>query len=281
LIKENSKLFNIFFDKLDYEKHIIENSLDKILNVDLVNYGDVERKWTYTPFHNVDPNLSEPFPVELDDICRLHWLVRTRKVTTILEIGLGKSTIAFDDAMASNKSQFGDFVTTNLRRDNPFEVHTVDNNQNWVNVIRDNHDLPSVRYHLTDLQMGTFNGRICTYYDTLPNICPDFIYLDGPDQFSVNGSIRGVTTAHKDRLPMSADVLALEHFLLPGTLIAVDGRTANARFLKSNLQRNWLYFHYVEADQHFFELAEQPLGPYNKKQIDYCLGDEFYNRVIG
>jgi len=78
---------------------------------------------------------------------------------------------------------------------------------------------------------------------------------------------------------MSADVLAIEHFLLPGTLIVVDGRTANARFLKTNLQRNWSYYYSKEYDQHYFELTEKPLGVYNKKQIDYCLGKEFHLRV--
>ena len=33
---------------------------------------------------------------------------------------------------------------------------------------------------------------------------------------------------------MAADILAIEHFLVSGTLIVVDGRTANARFLKAN-----------------------------------------------
>jgi hypothetical protein len=70
---------------------------------------------------------------------------------------------------------------------------------------------------------------------------------------------------------MAADILAMEHFLLPRTLIVIDGRTANARFLKSNLQRNWKYSYYREYDQHFFELMEEPLGELNKIQIDYSL----------
>ena len=82
----------------------------------------------------------------------------------------------------------------------------------------------------------------------MPNICPDLIYLDGPDQFSARGSVRGITTTHQDRMPMSGDILSFEHFLQPGTLIVVDGRTANARFLVSNLQRQWAYFHSEEFD---------------------------------
>jgi hypothetical protein len=117
--------------------------------------------------------------------------------------------------------------------------------------------------------MGTFNGRICTYYDNLPNIRPDFIYLDGPDQFSAGGSIRGFNCNHPDRMPMAADILAFEHFLEPGTMIVVDGRTANARFLRANLQRNWDYEYIEEYDQHFFEMNEPPLGKWNKAALDF------------
>jgi hypothetical protein len=117
--------------------------------------------------------------------------------------------------------------------------------------------------------MTTFNDRICTMYKKLPNICPDFIYLDGPEQYNVNGDIRGISTSHPDRLPMAADILILEPFLLFGTLIVTDGRTANARFLKNNLQMNWEYCHFEEEDIHAFELIEKPLGKINKRQIDF------------
>ena len=33
--------------------------------------------------------------------------------------------------------------------------------------------------------MSTFNNRICTQYKNLPLCNPDFIYLDGPDQFNI------------------------------------------------------------------------------------------------
>ena len=106
-------------------------------------------------------------------------------------------------------------------------------------------------------------------FETLPNLCPDLIYLDGPDQFSAIGNVDGITTNHIERLPMSGDLLKIEHFLLPGTLIVIDGRTANARFLKANFQRDWTYNYFEEFDQHFFELNEEPLGIYNKKQIEF------------
>ena len=35
--------------------------------------------------------------------------------------------------------------------------------------------------------MAFYNNRFCTEYSKLPLINPDFIYLDGPDQFKILG----------------------------------------------------------------------------------------------
>jgi hypothetical protein len=68
---------------------------------------------------------------------------------------------------------------------------------------------------------------------------------------------------------MAADVLSFEHFLLPGCLIVIDGRTANARFLQTNLQREWKYTYQKNFDQHYFELKEEALGPLNQLQLNF------------
>ena len=70
-------------------------------------------------------------------------------------------------------------------------------------------------------------------------------------------------------MPMISDVLKFEHFLAPGTIIVTDGRTANARFLKSNFQRNWSHLHKIKNDQHYFILDEKPLGKWNIEQLNY------------
>lgn len=156
-----------------------------------------------------------------------------------------------------------------MRRSNPFECHSIDNSKKWINLCKNSFQTENVFYHLSKCRMGLFQNRICTYYDSIPNVSPDLIYLDAPDQHSIIGEINGVSTRHKDRMPMAGDILRIEHFLLPGTLIVVDGRTANARFLKCNLQRNWDYVYLEEFDQHFFELVEKPLGRYNKLQLEF------------
>ena len=261
---------------INYKKWCLDNQINELFDIKLSTYGDIREKRKKSIYGSVNPQNNTPLEAELDDLTRLHFLVRTRKVTTILEFGVGKSTLVFADALKKNKEEFGEFVKNNLRRANPFEIHSVDSNKKWINKCKRGFIpglLKFVRFHLSKVEMTTFNGRACTMYRKLPNICPDLIYLDGPDQFSVENDIRGISTRSTDRLPMSADILFFEPFLLPGTLIVVDGRTANARFLKNNLQRNWEYNYFLEEDIHTFELIEEPLGKFNSKQLRFCLGD--------
>ena len=279
MVIEDEIIFKSLFENFDFNKYLAEKNIANLVGIDLQEYGNPQKKIIKSPFYRVDPKVTEPYAPELDDLCRLHWLLTFRHVTTVLEFGLGKSTIIIDDALNINRMNDLGYVQENLRRSNLFECHSIENNDNWIGEVRSKNNLQSVNYHKAKLTVETFNGRVCTFYDPTPNICPDFIYLDGPDQHSSTGEIRGINTRHKDRMPMSGDILAFEHFLLPGTLILVDGRTANARFLKANLQRDWIYHHDLNTDQHYFELTEVPLGIYNKQQIAYCLGENYYKRV--
>lgn len=250
-----------YFKKLT-EQLSFENSEKKAGN-------PLEKKLTKDTWSSVDPKNKVPFPTELDDLIRLHYLVVSRKVTTILEFGVGKSTFVFDHALSHNKTKFASYVKENLRRSNPMECHSIDNSKQWINSCKKNYKTKNVTYHFSKCRMGTFEGQACTFYDTIPNISPDLIYLDAPDQFTPTGNIGGVSTRHPDRMPMSGDILRFENFLLPGTLIVVDGRAANARFLKNNMKRKWVYQYEEKYDQHFFELIEEPLGRHNKKQLEF------------
>ncbi len=271
-------LEEVLFGGFDPATYLSDHPIHELLGVDLSAYGDPGLKQAVGNWTNVDPENEVPFVVELDDLLRLHHLVLSRRVTTILEFGVGKSTTVFAHALAINEERDAGVVAADMRRSNPFELHSIDNDAGWIETA--SQGLPEFlrrRCHLhhCPLEIGEFAGRLCTYYRDLPNLAPDLIYLDGPDQFSAEGDLRGLSTAHPDRMPMAADILVFEHFLPPGTLIVVDGRTANARFLATNLQRRWSYWHAVDFDQHFFELAEPPLGPYNARQIEHCLGEEF------
>lgn len=257
---------------IDYEKWCLDNKINELFGIDLNAYGKIEEKKKKGIYELVDPNNKISFPPELDDLIRLHFLTRSRKVATILEFGVGSSTVVFADAMKKNKEEFGEFIKANIRRVNLLEIHSVDNDEVWIDRCKRNFPanlLDFAYFHFSEAEMTTFNGRACTMYEKLPNICPDLIYLDGPSQFNIKNNIRGISTASVDRLPMSADILLFEPFLLPGALIVVDGRTANARFLKNNLQRNWEYKHFIDEDIHIFELIEEPLGRLNAKMLDF------------
>lgn len=267
----------------DYFSYIKRNNLQKILGINNIPENP-QKKIFKSITSSVDPQNQVPYSAEFDDLSRLHLIARKRKVSTILEFGVGKSTSILADALLKNKKNNYDYFVKNLRKKNIFEIHSIDNYKKWIdeclnNISSNFIDGGIVNMHFSNLKTGEFSGRVCTYYQNIPNIAPDLIYLDGPDQFSPVGDIRGISTRHQDRFPMSADILSFEHFLHPGTLIIVDGRTANARFLHANFQRSWSYYYSENWDQHFFELLEKPLGKYNKMMIDYCLGKEYYKRL--
>ena len=173
--------------------------------------------------------------------------------------------------MSLNQAKYSGNMA-NLRRNNPFEVHSVDTDQEFIKIAEKrlpNNLKPFVTFTYSPIKMTTFQGRYATEYHHLPLVNPDFIYLDGPDQFNLSNDINGFSTAHKDMMPMACDILKFEHYLTPGTIIVVDGRAANTRFLKANMQRKWEYSYAAEVDQHIFVLNEEPLGKYNQQQLDF------------
>ncbi len=78
----------------NYYKYIIEHELNKLLNILEIPENPEEKIFKSKNF-SVDPNNSLPFPPELDDLARLHYIVLKRKVSTILEFGVGKSSSGF------------------------------------------------------------------------------------------------------------------------------------------------------------------------------------------
>ena len=267
----------------DYDGYVRENKIDILLG-EASTPADCSKKTIKSPTFSVDISNNTPFPAEYDDLARLHYIVSQRKSLTVLEFGVGKSTLVIGDALLNNKRSNADYTSTALRRKDAYQIHSVENHLNYMQIV--DSQIPLIlreegicNLHHSELEVGTFLDKVCTYYSKIPNVCPDVIYLDGPDQFSPSGDVKGITTSHQDRMSMAADILLLEHFLQPSTLIIVDGRTANARFLQCNLQRSWSHCYNEEWDQHFFELQETPLGVYNKRMIDFCLGENFYNRI--
>ena len=228
-----------------------------------------------------DPKVNEmiinsPYKPELNDLYRLYQFIFLNKRTTVLEFGSGYSSLIFSIAL-NDLSKLYKNKLTNLRRNNPFELFILENEKKYLNITKKRIKKFSkklnlnikINYYLSSVEMSLYENKISTSYKKLPLCNPDFIYLDGPDQFNIKGDINNFSTRHKDMMPMANDILKIEYFLTPGTIIVTDGRTANAQFLKDYLRRNWLYkFDYIN-DQHIFYLNEMPLGKYNKLQLDF------------
>ena len=257
--------------------YIIKNEIDKLFNKKVSN--EVTKK-VQPLYLSVDKNNKSPFDIEFDDLAYLHKLIISRKVITILEFGVGYSTKLFDYAINQNINILGNNLNKKLRLDNFFEVHSIDNNKKWINHAKNSFKFSRrTKLYYSKCYLKNNGFQIFSSFKKLPNINPDLIYLDGPDQFNTLGEVNGLNTSKISRFPMSGDILYYENFLEPGTLIVVDGRSANARFLKNNLKRNWIYFYNKKIDQHYFELSEEPLGVYSKAKIDFCLGNDFYKRL--
>ena len=221
---------------------------------------------------------NEPYIPYLSKLYRLYQFVLINKRTTVFEFGSGWSTLIFSLALKELRDKYSKEVKK-LRRNNPFELFVLENEKKYLSISRNrvqkfNKSLNiknpiKSNYHFSDVEMTLFNGKICTQYKKLPLCNPDFIYLDGPDQFNVKKDINGITLKHKDMMPMVCDILKFEYFYTPGTIIIIDGRSANAKFLKDNFKRKWKYIDDQKNDQHIFWLDDPTLGKYNTEQLNF------------
>ena len=211
---------------------------------------------------------------ELKDLYRLHQLIILNKRIKVLEYGTGWSTLVISNALKINELKFR-LKVKNLRFKKKFTVTVIDNVKKYLKISKDRikkylkRNKNNTFFHFSENKMTTYNKQICSYFVNHPRINPDFIYMDGPDQFKIKGKVNNLTIADYEMMPMNADVLSFENFLTPGTIILFDGRTANARFFKTNFRRDWKYIEDSKNDQHLFYLNERPLGELNKKQLNF------------
>jgi len=220
---------------------------------------------------------SEAIAMDKSDLVRIHQLIRSRKCFTVLEFGVGFSTIIIADALKKNKEDWQQLEPApKIRNRFMFQCFSVDTSEKWINISKER--LPKslegfVQFQHSRVEIGTHNGQLCHFYKNIPDVVPDFIYLDGPDPKAVEGSINGMTFQCSERTVMSGDLLLMEPILLPGTFVLIDGRSNNARFLKNNLKRDYEIIWDKEGDVTTIELKEERLGKYN------LLGSDFLKDV--
>ena len=222
------------------------------------------------------------------DLARLHSIARFRKCFTILEFGIGYSTIVLADAVLKNQQEWVKLPEKPaIRCSTQFQIHTVDTEEKWTSsTLKEMPEkyISQVKVYVSPVSPGNFNGIDCHFYNRLPDVVPDLIYLDGPDPRSILKNSNQFERAgqpimreetkweNADKVVLAADILRMESWLLPGTAVIVDGRTANVRFLKAHLYRNWKVSRNEIADVTIFELQEAPLGKYDAAAKLHCLG---------
>ena len=217
---------------------------------------------------------DQAIPADKCDLARIHYLIRKRKSFTALEFGVGFSTIIIADALRKNKEDWEKLSDKpNIRNRYLFQCFSIDASEKWIEHT-ENHIPANLKEYISiqysKVKIGTFQGQLCHFYESLPDIVPDFIYLDGPDPKMVEGTINGLSFQCDERTVMAGDLLLMEPTFLPGTLILVDGRTNNVRFLQNNFRRKYQVYWNQEGDVTTFDLQEPRLGKYN------ILGSDFY-----
>lgn len=260
------KLFKIPYKS---EKELISFFKKNNLNSVVKEYLNNKNKLHHGEFIK---KIAKPYPPILDDLYKIFYIVTKFKRVTCMEFGTGWSTLVMAKAISQNKKKYSKKIKK-LRFSYPFEVYSIDNLKKYLRISKERvkNISTKTKFIFSKNRMSLWNGCICNEYVKLPSINPDFIYLDAPDHMYIDGKVNGIKISHNDFMPMSSDILKIEHFLTPGTIILVDGRTSNANFLKNNFKRNWLYNRDKIRDHSIFVLNDEPIGKINKKQISFYL----------
>ena len=219
---------------------------------------------------------KDVYPPNLKDLYYIYNVILKFKRTNALEFGCGFSTLIISKALKENKNKYQNINFKNLGLNNTFQHSIVDDQKKYIEITKKRNlkyfqsKKINENFYYSKNKMTTFNNQICSEYQKLPNMIPDFIYLDGPDLDKIIGNINGINiTKNSNFTPMACDILKIENLLLPGTLIMIDGRGLNASFLKHNLRRNWVFYYNTFSDQHFCYLDEISVGKKNANLCDF------------
>ncbi len=247
----------------EIKKYFLQNNLEILIK----NSGE--------EINIKDKRLSKKtYGADLIDLFRINRMIILNKRLSVLEYGTGWSSLVILHALMINEKKYAKEVQ-NFRVKKKFGLTIVNNEKKFLKISESRiksyfkYQNSNTTFCYSENKMTTFQGRICSHFSKHPRVNPDFIYLDGPDQFKIKGRVNNLSIADYEMMPMNADVLSFENFLTPGTIILFDGRTANARFFKSNFRRNWKYIEDAKNDQHLFYLNEKPLGAVSKQQLNF------------
>jgi len=135
----------------------------------------------------------------------------------MLEFGGGCSTLIYAQALADNAAEGA-----------PGFLYSLDADETWGAVTARSvpaHLQTFCEVRITPADPVEFDGTPAWRFRDVPDVAPDFIYLDGP----------ALTPDRK----VAVDVLDLEDRFPPGFHLLVDGRSRNCAFLEAHFKRRY------------------------------------------
>ena len=196
-------------------------------------------------------NDSNEFSPRWTDLKFMYDLIRKRKPTCVVEFGSGASTIAIGLGLRENELK--DKIIGRL--------FSVDGNKQWIENTKKkiDKDLKEyIQFHFSKAVISTYNGQIVSFHESLPNVSPNLIYLDGPSPSDVSGNINGLSFqsnpikkdddsndgvfydyCNNSRRIVAADPLLYENTAPADFFIFTDRRYTNANFLEKNLKYSY------------------------------------------
>lgn len=267
--KKLVNFYNNFFKNLDknLKKYFYKNQLDKILKTNF------KKNNIPPPFQTFDQEGSNAFPCDIYDLTRLHKIIVSLKVISVLELGSGESTRIMADALRINeKNNLNDSLLMKIRKKEKFKIHSIETEKKYLQITERKTKAYQkyVKYYHTGAIKTQFNDNICGRYKTIPPISANLIYIDGPSPYSYNKkNLNYIDLGFPEITNITCDLLLMEPFLLPGTVVIFDGLTNNAYFNIQRLKRNWLWKHNLKFDYTIMALIDKPLGIHNINELKF------------
>ena len=130
------------------------------------------------------------FQPELDELYLLHrYIIQFRRMT-ILEFGIGWSTIVMANALQYNRNKYLSKVE-NLRMSNAGQIHCLDNSKSWAKKMKIKLKRYSkiVKLNYSEVFMDRFNGKICTSFKDALKEKPDISIICNETSFHVDTAL--------------------------------------------------------------------------------------------
>ena len=151
----------------------------KKLLLSLIRNDKLKKKINNLDSSQVKKVIKTTFLPNLDQLYFIYNMITIFKRVTVLEFGVGWSTNIISKALLENKQKYLDEVR-NLRFNNPFHLSTLDNYKKYIVQTKKRMEIQQQKitsFYFSNVRTVKFQGRICTEYEILPKINPDFIFM--------------------------------------------------------------------------------------------------------